>query len=71
MIVFAFTLIFLVPYSYVFVHYVVLMFYYYTPHVAFVYRFLGVKIPTVSGRFTSVKFTDFKPIARCFDKIRW
>ena len=51
--------------------YVVLMFSYYTPHIAPVYPFLGVKIPTVSGRFTPVKFTDFEPKPRRFYKTLW
>ena len=37
--------------------FVVLMLTYYTPHIAHVYPFLAVKIPTVAGRLTTVKCT--------------
>ena len=41
-------------FSYFFARTVVLMFNYYTPHMVAVYPKLGVKIPTIFARFTTV-----------------
>jgi hypothetical protein len=44
-------------------YFVVLMFINYTPHIALVYTFLAVKIPTVATRFTTVKLPYFEPVS--------